>query len=73
MSQRITVDPMDADTTTVDPINTDTVTVDPMDIEITTADLEAATVDSPIKSFADFGYSNLSDVISWWEDEKELH
>ncbi|CAB4439784.1 unnamed protein product [Rhizophagus irregularis] len=78
----VTVDPMDIDTTTVNLINTDTVTVDPMDIdsttvdpmdiEITTADLEAATADSPIKSFADFGYSNLSEIISWWEDEKEL-
>ncbi|GES93965.1 hypothetical protein GLOIN_2v1498826 [Rhizophagus clarus] len=61
------------DTTTVDLMVTDTVdttTVDPMDIDTT---LEVDTADSPIKYFADIGYTNLCEVILWWEDEKELY
>uniref|UniRef100_U9UW71 Uncharacterized protein n=2 Tax=Rhizophagus irregularis TaxID=588596 RepID=U9UW71_RHIID len=30
-------------------------------------------VDSLIKNFMDIGYSNLSDIILWWMDEKELY
>src|SRR5205823_966750 len=35
--------------------------------------VEAVTLDSPVRNFAEIGYSNLHDVRSWWEDEKELH